>query len=325
VLGLAEASSCRRRTLLAYFGETLAEPCGNCDLCRDRPEVFDGTEAARMVFSAMLRTGESFGAEHLIAILRGERSEKVLGRGHHRLPTFGVGAARGKAEWQAIFRQLLGLDLIRPDPTRHGALRLTEPARPLLRGETTITLRADTVRRPGGRAAPRAEPVALVDADDEGLFAALKARRRELADAAGVPAYVIFPDRTLIELATHRPQTLDAMGGITGVGSVKLARFGATFLEIITGEAPPPLHPSRRKLAGTPGGALFDRLHAAQLALAYGSNGRDRYLGCTAATLAKIAVARPRTLDALEGIHGMGPMKAERFGAAFLEILSDDG
>jgi ATP-dependent DNA helicase RecQ len=275
--------------------------------------------------SAMLRTGESFGAEHLIAILRGERSEKVLGRGHHRLPTFGVGAARGKAEWQAIFRQLLGLDLIRPDPTRHGALRLTEPARPLLRGETTITLRADTVRRPGGRAAPRAEPVALVDADDEGLFAALKARRRELADAAGVPAYVIFSDRTLIELATHRPQTLDAMGGITGVGSVKLARFGATFLEIIIGEAPPQLHPSRRKLAGTPGGALFDRLHAAQLALAYGSNGRDRYLGCTAATLAKIAAARPRTLDALEGIHGMGPMKAERFGAAFLEILSDDG
>ncbi len=325
LLGLAEASVCRRQVLLAYFGEVLAEPCGNCDLCRYRPEVFDGTEAARMAFSAILRTGESFGAEHLIAILRGERTEKVLGRGHHNLPTFGVGAARSKAEWQAIFRQLLGRDLIRPDPARHGALRLNEPARPILRGEAALELRADTVRKAGARPTSRAEPVALVAEDDEGLFAALKARRRELADAAGVPAYVIFPDRTLIELATHRPQTLDAMGGITGVGAVKLARFGATFLEVITGAAPPPMHPSRRKLAGTPGGALFDRLQAAQLALAYGSNGHDRYLGCTATTLSKIAAARPRTLQALEVIQGMGPLKTQRFGAAFLEILSDDG
>ena len=116
LLGLAEAKHCRRQTLLAYFGETLAAPCGNCDLCRDAPELFDATEAARMAFSAVLRTGESFGAEHLIAILRGEQTEKVLQRGHQRLPTFGVGAARSKAEWQAIFRQLMGLDLLRPDP-----------------------------------------------------------------------------------------------------------------------------------------------------------------------------------------------------------------
>ena len=154
LLGLAEAQRCRRQTLLAYFGETLAEPCGNCDLCRDRPETFDGTEAARMAFSAMLRTGESFGAEHLIAILRGERTEKVRARGHDRLPTFGVGAARSKAEWQTIFRQLMGLDLIRPDPERHGALRLTEAARPVLRGEAT----ADAARRhrPPRRRAARA-------------------------------------------------------------------------------------------------------------------------------------------------------------------------
>ena len=153
LLGLAEAKHCRRQTLLAYFGETLAEPCGNCDLCRDAPELFDATEAARMAFSAVLRTGESFGAEHLIAILRGEQTEKVLQRGHQRLPTFGVGGARSKAEWQAIFRQLMGLDLLRPDPSRHGALRLTEEARPLLRGETDA--RAPRRQRPAGGGAGR--------------------------------------------------------------------------------------------------------------------------------------------------------------------------
>src|SRR5690606_25629010 len=141
----------------------------------------------------------------LIEILRGERSEKVLSRGHDQLPTFGVGKARSKAEWQAIFRQLMGLDLIRPDPARHGAFRLTEPARPLLRGETQVTLRADTIRKAG--ASRRAEPVALVAEEDEGLLAALKSCRRTLADAGGVPAYVVFPDRTLIEMATRRPTT----------------------------------------------------------------------------------------------------------------------
>ena len=322
LLGLAEAHSCRRQVLLAYFGETLEAPCGHCDLCRDRPETFDGTEAARMAFSAILRTGESFGAGHLIEILRGERSEKVLARGHHRLPTFGVGQARSKPEWQAIFRQLMGLDLIRPDPTRHGALRLTEPARPLLRGDTTVTLRADTLRK--AAASRRPEPVALVAEEDEGLLAALKSCRRTLADAAGVPAYVIFPDRTLIEMATRRPETLDAMRGITGVGAVKLDRFGAEFLKIITGETPPRTHPARRRLAGSPGGPLMDRLHSAQLVLARGADGRAKYLACNTATLARIAETRPRTLEALERLQGMGPQKTERFGPTFLEILAEE-
>jgi ATP-dependent DNA helicase RecQ len=321
LLGLAEASGCRRRTLLAYFGETLVEPCGNCDLCRDRPETFDATQAARMAFSAILRTGESFGAEHLIAILRGERAEKVLRRGHDRLPTFGVGTGHSKAEWQTIFRQLMGLDLIRPDPARHGALRLTEAARPVLRGETALELRADTVRC--AATAPERAPLAQVAEEDEGLLAALKARRRALADAAGVPAYVIFPDRTLIEMATRRPATLDALGAITGVGAVKLERFGPDFLAVITGATPAPLHPARRKLAGQPEGPLFDRLQAAQVALARGADGRGKYLSCTHATLAKIAEQRPRTLAELEGIQGMGPQKAERFGQAFLEILRE--
>ncbi len=319
LLGLAEAKHCRRQTLLAYFGETLAGPCGNCDLCRDRPELFDATEAARKAFSAMLRTGESFGAEHLIAILRGERSEKVLRRGHERLPTFGVGRDHSRGEWQAIFRQLMGLDLIRPEPSRHGALRLTEAARPLLRGEASLELRADSVRQ--ARSPARGEPVALVAEEDEGLLAALKARRRALADQAGVPAYVIFPDRTLIEMATRRPRTVDALSGITGVGAVKLERFGPTFLEVLTGSAPPPLHPARLRLAGMASGGLFDRLQAAQVALARGADGLGKPLSCTATTLAKIAELRPRTLEEFERIAGVGPQKAERFGPAFLEIL----
>jgi ATP-dependent DNA helicase RecQ len=321
LLGLAEASGCRRRTLLAYFGETLAQPCGNCDLCREAPETFDGTEAARKAFSAMLRTGESFGAEHLIAILRGEATDKVRARGHDRLPTFGVGADRSKAEWQTIFRQLMGLDLVRPDPERHGALRLTEAARPVLRGEQPLTLRADTVRRAAAR--PERPALAQVGEEDEGLLAALKAKRRALADAAGVPAYVIFPDRTLIEMATRRPTSLDDLAGVTGVGAVKLERFGRDFLAVLTGEVPPPVRPARLRLAGRPEGDLFDRLQAAQVALARGEDGRGKHLGCTHRTLALIATERPLTLAALERISGMGPLTVERFGEAFLAILRD--
>jgi ATP-dependent DNA helicase RecQ len=160
-----------------------------------------------------------------------------------------------------------------------------------------------------------------VAGEDEGLLSALKARRRALADAAGVPAYVIFPDRTLIEMATRRPQTLDALAGITGVGAVKLDRFGATFLEVLTGAAPAPLHPARLRLAGQGEASLFDRLHAAQVALARGADGLGKPLDCTAPTLARIAELRPDSLDALERVTGMGPQKLERFGPAFLAIL----
>ena len=323
LLGLAEAQVCRRQALLAYFGEVLAEPCGACDLCRDRPEVFDGTEAARMIFSAALRTGESFGAEHLIAIVRGDRSERVLTRGHDRLPTFGVGAARSKAEWQAIVRQLLGLDMLRPDPARHGALRLTETARPVLRGEASLTLRADSVKRAGVAAARQSAPAALVAEEDEGLFAALKARRRALAEAQGVPAYVIFPDRTLMEMASRRPQDLDALRGVPGVGAVKLERFGDDFLAVITGETPSRVAPARRRLAGAPGAGLYDRLQAAAVALARGQGG-DKYLGCPPALLARIAETRPASLEALARVGGMDAARVDRFGPAFLEILRAD-
>ncbi|MBE0552452.1 MAG: DNA helicase RecQ [Rhodobacteraceae bacterium] len=318
LLGLAEAVECRRKVLLGYFGEA-SQPCGNCDLC-DRPaRIFDATDAVRKALSAILRTGESFGAGHLIDILTGNATDKVRARGHDDLPTFGVGRDLSKPAWGAVFRQMMGRDLVRPDTERHGALRMTEAARPVLRGEAAVMLRQDTVERARPAVAVRAQ----VSDEDASLLSALKAKRRALAEAAGVPAYVIFADRTLIEMAEKRPGTLDQMMGITGVGARKLESFGAAFLAVITGAAAAPLHPARMKLAGQPAGDIFDRLAEAQLALARGEDGTGKYLSCTHSTLRQIAERRPSTLSELAGIQGMGEAKIDRFGAAFLDILRD--
>ena len=318
LLGLAEATCCRRRRLLSYFGEE-AEPCGACDLCDAPPELFDGTEAVRKALSAVLRTGESFGTMHLIDVLIGQMTPKVRERGHDALPTFGVGRDRPKAEWQAIFRQMLGHDLLRPDPERQGALRMTEAARPILRAEASITLRRDTIRVPSG-------PVvrALVSDEDAPLLSALKAKRRALAEAARVPAYVIFPDRTLIEMAERRPATLDDMARVGGVGAKKLESFGLTFLEVITGASDPAPHPARMRLAGRAEGTVLDRLLAIQRDLARGADGTGKFLSCTHNTLARIAEQRPRTRAEMERIGGMGTQKADRFAEAFLAALQED-
>lgn len=318
LLGLAEALACRRQVLLGYFGET-SDPCGNCDLC-DRPALlFDATDAVRKALSAILRTGEWFGAGHLIDILTGSATAKVRERGHDQLPTFAVGRDLSKPAWGAVFRQMMGRDLVRPDPDRHGALRMTEAARPVLRGEASVTLRRDTVVSAGER-----EPVVRAQVADEdlGLLAALKAKRRALAEAQNVPAYVVFPDKTLIEMAERKPANLDQMAGITGVGARKLESYGAAFLEVITGAAEG-LHPARMKLVGRPEGAVFDRLAEVQLELSRGEDGTGKYLTCTHSTLRAIVERRPSTLGELAGIQGMGEQKIERFGAAFLAVLRD--
>ncbi|MDV7143632.1 DNA helicase RecQ [Tropicimonas sp. TH_r6] len=317
LLGLAESLGCRRKVLLAYFGDE-AEPCGHCDLCERPPETFDGTTAVRKALSAMLRTGEYFGTGHLIEVLLGNETDKVRARNHDSLPTFGVGKEYGRKEWQAIFRQMMGHDLVRPDPERHGALRMTEPARPILRGEASITLRKDTIAKAKDR--PRVR--ALVSEEDAPLLSALKAKRRALAEAAGVPAYVVFPDRTLIEMAQQRPATLDDMARINGIGATKLERYGATFLEVITG-ASEEMHPARRRLAGRESGDVFDRLQEIQLHLARGDDGAGKYLSCPHTTLRQIAERRPGSLDDMARIPGMGAQKVERFGPAFLAALEN--
>ena len=318
LLGLAEATACRRQVLLGYFGET-SEPCGNCDLCDSPAALFDATEAVRKALSAMLRTGEWFGAGHLIDILTGTLTAKVKERGHDQLPTFAVGRDLSKPAWGAVFRQMMGRDLVRPDADRHGALRMTDAARPILRGEASITLRRDTVQSAGPKPIVRS----LVSDEDAPLLSALKAKRRALAEAAGVPAYIVFPDRTLIEMAERRPASLDEMAQITGVGAKKLESFGAAFLEVITGAGPVALHPQRMRLAGRPAGGLFDRLAETQLRLARGEDGTGKPMSCTQAELRRIAEAQPSTLSELDRVASLGPQKLDRFGPAFLAVLRD--
>ena len=232
LLALAEAPRCRRETLLAYFGEAV-EPCGNCDLCRSPPELFDGTVAAQKALSAILRTGERFGVEHLVAVLRGDSNERVLALGHDRLPTFGVGAGIDKNEWRSIFRQLYAAGYAAVS-VRHGAWSATENGWEVLRGNSQVMLRK-TVNPAKRDPAPRKpKAVQLPEDIDEGLLARLKEKRLELAQARNVPAYVIFPDRTLIALADARPETLDAMLEVNGVGAKKLERYGQIFLDLIT-------------------------------------------------------------------------------------------
>jgi ATP-dependent DNA helicase RecQ len=316
LLGLAEALSCRRENLLQYFGETDVT-CKNCDLCDSPPEVFDGTQPVRMALSAILRTGEWFGAGHLIDILRGTATEKVRQRAHNEIPTFGVGKNMSKAQWQAIFRQMMGHDLIRPDPERHGGLRFTKNARPLLKGEAQIQLRKDSIT-----SANDSRPVVklLVSDEDAPLLSALKANRRALAEQQKVPAYIIFNDKTLIEMAEKRPKNLDEMAAIGGVGAKKLESYGKGFLLVITG-TDTIVHPTRRKLAGQPAANIFDQLLAAQVKLERGELGTDKPLSCSTSVLRNIAEMQPKTIKKMSKIAGMNESRAERFGAAFLEIL----
>ncbi|MDF1726859.1 MAG: DNA helicase RecQ [Sulfitobacter sp.] len=315
LLGLAEALECRRKTLLGYFGEQEVT-CGRCDLCDTPADTFDGTTAVRKALSAILRTEEWFGAGHLIDILLGTETDKVRARGHTSLPTFGVGGEYDRRQWQAIFRQMMGHDLIRPDPDRHGALRMTDAARPILRGEAEITLRRDSIKGAGSQRRPAVKE--MVSEEDAPLLSALKAKRRALAETASVPAYIIFNDRTLIEMAEKRPADLDEMARIGGVGAKKLDTYGLAFLEVINGEAAA-MHPSRRKLAGARAGDLYDQLLQVQADLARGETGTEKVLSCSASELAKVAQLRDANEAALARV--LGARQAERFGPAFLEVL----
>ena len=315
LLGLAEATSCRRQLLLSYFGEA-SDPCGNCDLCDTPPATFDATMPVRMALSAMLRTGEWFGAGHIIDVLTGTTTEKIRERGHDHLPTFGIGRDWSKPQWQAIIRQMMGRDLCRPDPARHGALHITDAAHPILRGEAPVTLREDSIKR----AKPAFVPKMQVTEEDAPLFSALKAKRRALAEAARVPAYVIFPDRTLQEMAERRPQTLDEMARISGVGAKKLDSYGDAFLSVIAGDTAP-MHPARRALAGRDAGTLFDRLAETQMRLARGEDGTEKPLSCSTGQLKRIAESRPTNREAMGRI--IDEARLDRFAQAFLtEITS---
>lgn len=314
LLGLAEALECRRKTLLGYFGETDIT-CGNCDLCDTPPETFDGTTPVRMALSAILRTEEWFGSGHLIDILLGTETDKIKARGHSNLSTFGIGKNYDRRQWQAVFRQMMGHDLVRPNPDRHGALQMTHAARPLLKGEASIILRKDMLRK------ARSGPIVrtMVSDEDAPLLSALKAKRRAFAEKARVPAYIIFNDRTLIEMAEKRPKSRDDMTKIGGVGAKKLDRYGDEFLAVIIGENVEQQHPKRKQLAGKDAGKVFDVLLQVQADLNRGEMGTDKPMSCSASLLAKVAEVKPDSADGMSRI--LGEKRAERFGDAFLDVL----
>ena len=315
LLGLAEARRCRRRVLLRYFGDDI-KTCNNCDLCDAPPILFDGTKHVRMALSAILRTEERYGAGYLIDILRGKLTDKIKQNGHEQLPTFSIGKDYSKSEWQGVFRQMMGYDLIRPDIERFGAFRMTEMARPILRDEQKIELRKDTIIKE----VRKTKVKSLVAEEDETLFSALKSKRRFLAEALNAPAYVVFADAVLMEMARSRPSSLDEFSKLSGVGAVKLERYGKAFLEVINNNFQE-LHPSRRRLAGKEAGKIFDQLQAMQLELMHGAYGHDKPLVCSASVLAKIAAVKPRDMETLKGL--IGDKKTERFGVDFLKILLD--
>ena len=233
LVALCESPRCRRQTLLRYFGETIG-PCGNCDVCSGGVEVIDGTVAAQKAMSAILRTGERFGTEHLVDLLLGEETEAIRKFGHDRLPTFGVGKENNRNQWRSIFRQLYAAGLISLDITGYGRWTVLPAGRPVLTGKAKLELRRDAVTEGKKAARKAAAAAALGDGEaDQALFQALRARRSALAKAQAVPAYVILPDRSLIDMAKRKPTTMAEMAQVHGVGEQKLARYGEAFLEVI--------------------------------------------------------------------------------------------
>ena len=234
LLGFCETLRCRRAALLGNFGESHPGNCGNCDNCLEPPERIDATQYAQMALSAAWRSGQRFGAAHLIDILRGVANERVAQLGHDKLSTFGVGRALDANAWRSVFRQLVAGGLLHVDVDGFGSLRLTEAARPVLRGETTIEMRREQpgARKRSGRSRGAAAADLQMTAEQTQRFEQLRALRAELARSQNVPAYVIFHDAVLRAIAIEQPRDLDQLGQISGVGAAKLARYGDSILEL---------------------------------------------------------------------------------------------
>jgi ATP-dependent DNA helicase RecQ len=233
MLGLCEITSCRRHALLHYFGEDSPARCGNCDACLDPVDTWDGTEAARMALSAALRTGQRFGVNYLIGVLRGDaEGERIARLGHDKLPTFGIGAHLDANAWRSVFRQLVARGYLRVDMEDYGAVKLEEKSRALLRGEEHIDLRREEKQKAATRR--KSSPAATgVAGEDQALWEALRECRRALAAEQGVPPYVIFHDATLREMCAARPLDLDAFGQISGVGARKRDKYAEAFMRVI--------------------------------------------------------------------------------------------
>ncbi|HEY2394545.1 MAG TPA: DNA helicase RecQ [Rudaea sp.] len=238
LLGYAESTSCRRQRLLAYFGETMVRPCGNCDNCLEPVQTWDGTVAAQKALSCVVRTGQRYGVGHLVAVLRGDDDERVKALRHDALSTFGIGADLDVRQWRSVFRQLVAAGLLATDDDGFGVLRLTAASRGVLRGETTVSLRrvADRQERRASRKATRAksrQTDLAIAPHETAMWQSLRELRAQLAREQGVPAYVIFHDATLLQMLRDRPRTLGQLAAMSGIGAAKLTRYGETFLGVL--------------------------------------------------------------------------------------------
>jgi len=231
LLGWCEVTSCRRRSLLEYFGDRPTADCGNCDICQTPPVTWDGTEVSRKLLSAVYRTGQRFGAAHLVDVLLGNATAKVQQHRHDGLSVFGIGKELKANAWRSVMRQLIVQGYLRADPERFGAMVLTRTSRALLRGEVEVRLREDSVG-PVAKKTLRAATVEITESE-QGLWEALRGCRQRLASEFRVPPYVIFHDTTLKQMLEHRPRDADALLGISGVGQAKLLRYGEAFLTVI--------------------------------------------------------------------------------------------
>jgi ATP-dependent DNA helicase RecQ len=239
LLGFCESITCRRQTLLSYFGEKRLRACDNCDNCLEPPETWDGTTAAQKALSCVYRTGQRFGVAHLVDVLVGNSTEKVLQFGHDRLPTFGVGNDLSDLQWRGVFRQLAAAGFLAVDLEGYGGLKLTAQSKAVLKGEERVTLRVQAAKKPkklrrdtGSNGARSAENNGIAP-ENAALWEALREVRLALAREQGVPPYVIFHDATLQEMLSHRPTNLDEMGMISGVGARKLEKYGEAFLKVL--------------------------------------------------------------------------------------------
>ena len=231
LLGWCEVTACRRRPLLAYFGDEYPQDCGNCDNCLTPPASWDGTEAAQKLMSAVYRTGQRFGAAHVVDVLLGKNTDRIRQRGHDKLSVYGIGTELNGPAWRSVIRQLIVQGYLRSDQQRFGALVLTEQSRSVLKGEVALKLRED--KRIKAEKKPRRDASTALAPADRSLFEALRERRKQIAEQLELPPYVIFHDSTLMQMAEHRPASATALLSISGVGEVKLERYGKDFLEVI--------------------------------------------------------------------------------------------
>jgi len=232
MVAYAESGTCRRRALLSYFGESLDEDCGNCDICLHPPERYDATDDARKALSCVYRVGQRFGIGHVIEVLRGSKAQRIFELRHDQLSTYGIGREQSQDHWSHLLRQLIHHGYLEQDIANFSVLKLTEAARPLLRGEQKLTITRPRLK-PGRKKKPERKIVGL-DYDQE-LFNLLRVRRKQIADRDGVPPYVVFGDASLAEMAATLPTDEAALLQVNGVGQTKLQRYGDEFIEEIAG------------------------------------------------------------------------------------------